>query len=281
MSRAFFCDFRRAAFRPAFLSAVLVTFFLCFLEDAYIDSSTMRAYTVFEAACTFPRSFFEKNPGFCSVIIWRDALSGYAAMFLPVLASFPFVCSQCAERSSGNVRFQLVRTGKWSFYASKFASAVLSGGACIALGVILFGIFCALFFPSPASYPEGVLAMQSYEGLFPEVAKKLASAFLYGCANTLLAFFMLSFCRNRYIVLCVPFMARFIQDTAIRKAEMASADPDVYWKLAPFASNAPSRIPYMGAGGAMIESVAVLAAAAALSFAGYVLASERRMDRGD
>ena len=91
MIRAIKCDMDRTIFNISFMAAILVTFLLCFTENIYIDSSTMRAFSVFEALFRFDRAFMENRISFCSIMVFQSALSGYSAMFLPVLASFPFL----------------------------------------------------------------------------------------------------------------------------------------------------------------------------------------------
>lgn len=273
MIKALKCCMGRTFSGAGFPAAVFVTFLLCFTESIYIDSSTMQAFSVSEALFRFDRAFMEGNPAFYSLTALESALSGYSAMFLPVLASFPFVYAQSAERNSGNIRFSIFRTGRRSYYLSRFICAVFSGGACIMLGVLFFGIFAFCAFP----YPDGYAVSDIFTG----VARKLVSAFIYGCANTSFAFFLSSFCRNRYIVLCVPFLMRFMQDTAVRKVTAGAAGDSVYEKVFPFECYAPSRIPYLEAGGMLYSTVAVTALFMALMLSGYVAVMEHRTDKGE
>lgn len=122
------CDLNKTMFSIGSLAAIFVVFLLCFTENIYIDSSTMQAFSVFEALFKFNRSFVESEASFCSLLVFESTFSGYSAMFLPVLASFPFVFSQSAERNSGNIRFSIFRTKRLKYYLSKFICAVLSGG---------------------------------------------------------------------------------------------------------------------------------------------------------
>lgn len=214
------CDFHKTIISAGFAAAVLVTFLLCFTENVYIDGS-MRAYSALEALFTFDRPFMESRSSFCSLAVFKSTLSGYSAMFLPILASFPFVFSHSAERNSSNIRFSIFRAKRLKYYLSKFICAALSGGACVLLGVSLFGIFSSIAFPALECYEGFDLEFFAPDGVVAEIIKKLLSAFIYGCANTLPAFFLSAFCRNRYIILCVPFLTRFMQDTATKKFSSA------------------------------------------------------------
>ncbi len=281
MIRAIKCDMDRTIFNISFMAAILVTFLLCFTENIYIDSSTMRAFSVFEALFRFDRAFMENRISFCSIMVFQSALSGYSAMFLPVLASFPFVYSQSVERNSGNIRFLISRTKRRKYYLSKFICAVLSGGICIVLGVMLFGIFSFVIFPHLGDYVAIDPEIYVPDGIFAEIVKKLVSSFIYGCANTVFAFFLSSFCRNRYIVLCVPFLMRFMQDTAVKKIIVGDAGGNIYQMVFPFESYAPSQIPYLEADSMLYSTIAIMVIFMAFMLFGYITVMERRTDKGE
>ena len=197
MIKSLICDFQKTLISVGFLAAILVTFLLCFTEDVYVDTSDMRKFSALEALFKFDRSFMESKSSFCSLSVFKSALSGYSAMFLPILASFPFVFSQSAERNSGNIRFSIFRAKRLKYYFSKFLCGVISGGICVLLGIALFGIFSFFAFPRLECYPDLPLEFYAPDGIFAEIARKLLSAFIYGCVSTVPAFFLSSFCRNR------------------------------------------------------------------------------------
>ncbi len=275
------CDLTKTLLSFGFLSAILVTFLLCLTESVYLDTSTMESYSVFEALFKLERGLMENDFSLCSISVLKTALNGYSAMFLPILASFPFVFSQSAERNSGNIRFSIFRTKRLKYYLSKFICGILSGGLCVALGVLLFGIFSFIAFPSLEFYENDILEYYLPEGAFAEIGKKLLSSFIYGCVNAVPAFFLSSFCRNRYIILCVPFLLRFMQDTATKKIIVNATDAEVYDKIFPFQCYAPSQIPYLEAGQLLYSALAVIAVFAALMLLGYIVIMECRRDKGE
>jgi len=145
MIKSLKCDLHKTFISAGFLAAILVTFLLCFTEDVYVDTSDMRKFSALEALFKFNRAFMESKSSFCSLSVFKSALSGYSAMFLPILASFPFVFSQSAERNSGNIRFSIFRAKRLKYYFSKFFCGVISGRICVLLGIALFGIFSFFF----------------------------------------------------------------------------------------------------------------------------------------
>ncbi len=281
MSRLIKFDMNRILVSVGFPAAVLVTFLLCFTEDIYIDSFTMQAYSVFEVLFRFERTFMERDFSFSSFMVFQNALSGYSAMFLPIVASFPFVYLQSAERNSGNIRFAIFRTKGRKYYLSKFICAVVSGGLCVMLGVMLFGIFSLLAFPHVEHYPAFSVEPYVPDGVLTEVVRKLVSSFIYGCVNTVFAFFLSSFCRNRYIVLCVPFLMRFIQDTATKKIMVYEGGEEIYQRVFPFTCSAPAQIPYLDSGPMLYSTIGVMVIFMVLMLFGYIMIMTCRTDKGE
>lgn len=281
MNKLLKCDLHKTMLSTGFVAAIFVAFLLCFTENIYIDSSTMQAYSVFEALFRFNRAFMERDISFCSLSVFKSTFSGYSAMFLPVLASFPFVFSQSAERNSGNIRFAIFRTKRLKYYLSKFICAVLGGGICVMLGVLLFGIVSWCIFPGLECYPQPDTEYFAPDGVLAEIGKKLLSALIYGGINAVPAFFLSSFCRNRYIILCVPFLARFMLDTAAKKITTDLPDHKIYEMVFPFESCAPSQIPYLNAGATLYSTIAVTVFFSAAMLLGYIIIMERRTDKGE
>lgn len=274
------CDLEKSLISLSSIAVILVTFGLCLTGVVYTDAEG-RGYSVLESLFGFDREFMEQSDFFCRLSVFKSALSGYAAMFIPILAAFPFVTSYCSEKNSGNLRFSIFRTKRICCYISKFLCAALCGGICVALGTVLFGVFAFALFPDMSHYSPETMEFLFPNGAAAEFLKKTLSAFIYGCTNALTAFFLSSFCNNKYIILCVPFILRFIHETAFNKILTNSADPDIYEKLRPFESSAASQIPYLKDEKTLTAAVTVTAVLALVSLLGYIVIMERRTDKGE
>ena len=213
------CDLNKTVVNIRFAGAVLLTVVLCFTAPVWYDSSLDKNYSVLEALFSLERSIIESKPDFASVKIISAGMSGYITMFLPITVAFPFMVSFCAERNSGLVRIAVARTGEIRYCLSKFTASFLSGGLAAALGLILFGIIVLFTFPSVGSYK---LTEEQLSELIPHspavtVLLSIAAAFVYGALTTLPAFFLASFCRDPYIITCVPFLLCYIWKTVLEK----------------------------------------------------------------
>lgn len=281
MLKSLKCDLVRIVSGRAFAAAIIVTAVLCFSVQVYMDYSSSKAYSVFEALFLIKPAVRAELPDFLPPMIIRMALTGYSSMVLPVTASFPFVISFIAERTSGNMILTLSRTSRGKYYVSKFVSAIIGGGLCTALGVIIFGIFAYILFPNSCSFEQIEWAFPS--GILAGLAKKLLSAFIYGMTSVLPAFFICAFCKNPYIILCFPFMLKFISEAVLGKIQTsawASENYGVSDFIAPLFPDAASRLVYAEIGKAFWATLIVTVIFAAICFAGFAIIMEKRTDRG-
>ncbi|MCH5196437.1 MAG: hypothetical protein J1F28_06970 [Oscillospiraceae bacterium] len=275
------CDFGRIIVNRAFLAAITVTAVLCFSTQIYFDASNGREYSVFEALCSFDRGFMAEKYQFYPPVIIKQTLLGYSSIAMPITASFPFVFSFVTERNSTNMRLSVLRSGRRKYYLSKFFSALISGGLCTMLGVMIFGVFAFALFPSTQS-PETISGILP-DGVFMTLMGKALSAFVYGMTSVLTAFFLCSFCANPYIILCVPFLLKFILETLLSHIQTnaaAAGDYGVYDRTRPFFPNSASLLFSMEVNKTFFEVLVVNLLFAAAVFAGFVLIMEKRADRG-
>lgn len=275
------CDLARIISSREFAAAVAATVVLCFSVQVYFDYSNGKAYSVFEALFMLEPAVRAQSPDLSPPMIIRMALTGYSAMAMPVTASFPFVLSFIAERNSGNMLYTISRTSRKKYYISKFVSAIIGGGLCTMLGVIVFGIFSYILFPNSCSFEQIEWAFPS--GILAGLAKKILSAFIYGMTSVLPAFFLCSFCKNPYIVLCFPFMLKFILEAVLGKIQTnawASENYETADIIAPLFPDAASQLVYADIGKAFWVTLIVTVIFAAICFAGFAIIMENRSDRG-
>ncbi len=243
-------DLNKTVINLGFLGAALMTCVLCFTASAYHDLSNDKDYSVFEAFFSFDRSFIESHYDFASILLFKNGLSGYISMFIPIIVAFPFMVTFCAERNNGLMRFTITRSGKGRYYLSKFFTAFLSGGFAVMLGMALFGVIVVFAFPSLGSYdlPADQLEWIIPDGIAAEAVKNLLAAFIYGAFSTLPAFFLSSFCKNPYIITCLPFMLIYVWDTALNKLMskgFENGDYEIYDKISPFTPDSPRQLVYI------------------------------------
>lgn len=282
-------DLNKTVINLGFLGAAMMTCLLAFTGQAYRDDQNDKSYSIFEAFFSFDQKFIEANDSFASYRLFGNGMSGYITMFLPIIVAFPFMVSFCAERNNGLMRFTITRAGKLRYYLSKFLASFLGGGLAVLLGMAMFGATVRIAFPTLESYkldPE-MLQWIVPDGEAVGVVKILASSFIYGAFSTLPAFFLSSFCKNPYIITCLPFMLIYVWNTAINKLTMKAfetGDMEAYEKIAPFQPNSPAQIIHIKFSemtptdrSTLIFNGAYLAAV----LAGFIVIMDLRTDQGN
>lgn len=223
MFKALKCDLNKTVVNTGFLGAVFLTMILCFTANIYEDSATSKTYSVMETIMSLDRSIITQDYTLSSAVVFSKCFSGYIGMFIPIIVAFPFMVTFCAERNSGLMRFTITRTGKFKYSISKFLACFLSGGLAVFLGTLLFGLAVMIIFPSVSSYDfaddiqKELFEIMFPNGVFLSCVKTLISAFLYGAISTMPAFFLSSFCKNPYIITCLPFLFIYIWNTTLDK----------------------------------------------------------------
>lgn len=110
-----YTDLKKFIFTLGFIACAIVTTVLCFTSIGYSDHSSNVNYSVLESILYIDwQTLAESNCSNISVIV--RGLSGYCNMFMPIIAALPFVTAFCNERNTGNIRLNIVRTGKLRYY---------------------------------------------------------------------------------------------------------------------------------------------------------------------
>lgn len=280
------CDLNKAVVNIGFLGAAAVTTILCFTASVYNDSDIGKSYSVFEVLFALDKSIIASDRSLSSLIVFQYALSGYVSMFMPIIVAFPFMVSFCSERNSGLMRMTIPRSGKYPYYFSKFLASFISGGLAVLIGTAVFGIVCALIFPDISSYDISAEELQWIlpDGVFPAVVKVLLGGFLYGAISTLPAFFLSSFCKNPYIITCLPFMLVFVWNTAVSKIVskgFETGNYEVYTRLSPFMPDSIMNVlRYSDGNGVIINTLIFNGAYLAILLAGHIAIMNKRTDKG-
>lgn len=204
-----------------FLACVLLTTVLFITAPLYHDYTANVDVSIMQAFLEFDRKEMLTNTEFCSHNVLRNCVSGWLKMFIPMIASFPFVAIQCTERSTGSMRFSGIRMSKQAYQTGSFLSAMMIGGLVLVFGFLIFVIFVAFAFPGISEYDASL--RDSYEFGFSEIyplfdkfgypylfALKFLEMFLYGAFSAVPACFMMCLLKNKYLVISIPFFLKYL-----------------------------------------------------------------------
>ncbi|MDH5506977.1 MAG: hypothetical protein OEZ02_07125 [Anaerolineae bacterium] len=153
-------------------------------------------------------------------LIW--AQQGLIGLLAPVMAVLPFADSLALDRTRGYLRLVLARVSYGRFLLAKYAAVLLSGGAALALPLVLFFVYTNLVLPrglNPVVEQQRVLSAPNALGPFGDLYQSAPDMYILGLAGmsfvfgAVYAIFGLAVSAasdNRYIALATPFMVFFL-----------------------------------------------------------------------
>ena len=219
-----------------FFGCVLFTVVLCFSAIIYTDTVKNDNYSVITSLMNFDRSFMLGDTSFCAQSIVLKGADGWLPMFIPIISAFAFIPLICDEHEAKSVRFEIFRTSKLSFHASRFVTSLLCGGLAVVIGYLIFAGLVFLMFPHLESYTaqQQEMFFESMRFAYPEMSRGLAvpllktlgSVFMYGVFWAMPAMLLTAVVRNKYIVMCVPFFLKYALGQLCQKLQ-AQAVSDI------------------------------------------------------
>ena len=185
--------------------AVLSALVLLLCSVIYTDPTTGETFTFLSL---FYNEDMQSRLGYGS-ISFRNIFMGYNLynylwMFAPIIVGIPCVLNQRTER------FVLFRGSKNGYFFSKYVSNLVLGGAIMVLAQMLF-MFIGM---GLMQYLTIVKQMEiTPEPLWDTyMAQRLWDIFCDSVLQTIPGILLAEFIRNKYLILCVPFVWKYLMD---------------------------------------------------------------------
>ena len=202
------------------------TAFLLFLISPATVTQTGATVSIIQVLVVCVSQKDIANIGFVmpsAVNIIANAGSQYIATFLPVLAAFPSVPLLLEMQKSGFGRFAIMRQSKNSYLCSCIIAGWISGGMVMLIGYVGMALPVYLLLPAGDIPPEVFVSNSPLEGLVGILGTRTViigqaiNQFFYGAFFALPALFLVRRLHNRYLVLCIPVLLRFLYDTLMTR----------------------------------------------------------------
>ncbi len=279
-----------------FYICCLFTSILCFASYIYLDEINGNKYSVFRALTSFDRTFMLSDTSFCSFEIVRKGAGSWLFLFIPIIAAFAFVPLVCDEYEAKSVRFEIFRSDKVGYYTSRFITGCLCGGLAVMLGFFVFVVAVHMLFPYIGEYePELRQEYQDMLGMVDisfskasyvmAILRKTGEMFLYGVVWAAPVMMLTSLIRNKYLVMCIPFFLKYVQNQTCAKINSAVIEnPEkINPKLQEISSIVnPDALANLSSYGSDIGKILLYSASVVVvSFAVYIFLQNRRADSGE
>lgn len=219
-----------------FYVCIVFTALLCFSANIYEDAGSGNKYSSISSLVNFDREFMLRNTSFCSFNVMCKGSGSWLSMFIPIISAFSFVPIACDEHEAKSIRFEVFRSSKMCYSASRFVTACFSGGLAVMLGFGLFVLLEYTLFPNITEYSDSSRAvfeeMLCYkypgfteQGYIPIFAEKLGCMFMYGAVCVAPTIMITSVVHNKYLVLCIPFFAKYaVNQTCVKLQSQTFGD---------------------------------------------------------
>lgn len=204
-----------------FYASVIITFALCFSVELYYDTSAQESYSVVQVFMNFSHEKMLTNTDFCSYNVFTKGMEGWFPMFIPIVAAFPIIPLICDERNSKFRRITTFRTTKFSYNTGSFLAAMISGGLAVLAGFLLFAVIVFAIFPDINNFD--ISLREFFEWWIPEsypfftkfgypylIGLKFLEIFLFGSFSAIPAFILTSVMKNKYLIICTPFLVKYM-----------------------------------------------------------------------
>lgn len=216
--RTLIVSFRKILTSRGFRLCIGMTVVLLFATAVYEDTATFDRYSVIRALTDLTAEERAAHYELCRTMVMRGACGGWFTMFVPIITAFCFVPLMCAERDSNATRFQIFRSSKLKYNAAQFVSGTVSAGVAVLIGYLLFCGAAYFLFPAPSEYSGWNADMIAAYGFsFP---KLLLEVWLYGVFHSIPAMFCTVVMRNKYLIMCIPFFAKYALTQTVQMIQL-------------------------------------------------------------
>ena len=159
-------------------------------------------------------------PDFSQAVMFGP--NSYMNIFSMIIVSIPFTMLVSSEKKNSNTRFEIIRVGRFKYTLGKFLAVITSGGTVMVAGYLIYVIACYFILPETRTEMfsfeftgNNSLSIFIYEniGFAGLYIFKMLLMFCYGMVSVLMAFLLSAFMKNRYLILCIPFILNYIYVT--------------------------------------------------------------------
>ncbi|MDE6759702.1 MAG: hypothetical protein K2J90_03365 [Lachnospiraceae bacterium] len=216
-------EIKKSLYIPFFILSCLGVILVCCLSEGY-RSASGKSYTIIELFLFLGKDAMLTDISLNRYDIWVQGIGTWTQLLLPFLLSIGYLYVISNEKLAGVSRLLLVRQNNFIYSISKAIAAMMNGGIIMLAGYLFFGFLIYAKFPSIYEYSVDKISMymEVHQG-FHEVFfcfKRCMGAFLYGMCVNGFSYLVSVFFTDKYIVICLPLMLKYIWGQVIMKIEI-------------------------------------------------------------
>lgn len=278
----------------SFICCVIFVWVLCMFGNVYEDLMNCNKYNSFSLLLHFKQEEMLAHYEMSAEHIIVSGTGSWLQMFVPILTAFSFIPILCDEHEAKIVRYEIMRSSKLKFNASRYISSVVIGAITVVIGYLLFCMTVMILFPGRADYSQDIVSFYYLirGGYYEDISiaaliwQKLRDVFLYGLVWGSPAMFLTCIMNNKYIIMCIPFFIKYAMgQLSYRVIDYASAD--IYNRNERAAQisqylNPDNILGLVYSEEKMVRGILIVSAVVwMVMFIGYMMIQSRRTDCGE
>lgn len=216
-------EFQKLLYLPYILLPIAGVLILCLSATGTTAADGSEVSIFFMMISSAEAGYRESIEG-SSLWLWRQGIGSWLIVFLPLLLTFGYLMQLSSERQNGQLNLQLIRSGNLRWCAAKIISGALFGGFLFLAAYALFGMVMRAAFPAFSSFSaedQGFYLEWYFGGSVAwYITKRLLGAFLYGIFGSVFGIGFAIFFRDKYMLLCLPFLMNYVCRQLLLKLEM-------------------------------------------------------------
>lgn len=217
------CEIKKCMYIPFFVLSCLGVVFVCLCSEGY-RSASGKSYMIIELLLFLGKDAMLSDTSLNRYDIWIQGVGTWTQLLLPFLLSIGYLYVISNEKLSGINRLLLIRENNFKYSVSKLISAMLGGGVIMLVGYLLFGLIVYARFPAIQEYSADKLSL--YMEIYPDFQegvffiRRCMGVFLYGMCVNIFSYLISIFFTDKYILLCLPLMLKYLWGQAVMKIEL-------------------------------------------------------------
>lgn len=208
---------------PFLIMSSICVAFVCCLSECYITADG-KAFTIIEILLFTKADTLLTDVSLNRYEVWTRGIGYWTQILLPLLLSAGYLYVYSIEKQTKYNQFIIIRESKLLYCMSKMISIMVSGFVVMLMGYLLF--FCIVYFKFPSISDFSEQEKESYLGLhqsFNEenlIISRFLKISLYGLCLNSFSYLISVFFVDRYILICLPIMLKYILTQLISKIEI-------------------------------------------------------------
>ncbi|MFZ7120483.1 MAG: hypothetical protein ACOWWH_05995 [Eubacteriaceae bacterium] len=184
-------DIRRSINNPSFWISIIITLLVIALG---IGSKML-----------FPEGATEGlSPYYHAEILFKALSSDIVLMVVPILCTLPYTTAFLEEHTSGYIKTYIMKCNKESYIRGKVIAPAISGGLCLALGILI------AYFIGYLVYAPLELVDETAISPFIEVLKTSMLFFTSGCLWASIGALFANISLSKYMAYASPFVFFYV-----------------------------------------------------------------------